>query len=219
MSAPSVLIVDYGVGNLGSVANMLRRSGATVDFARTPEQVTDAQRLILPGVGSFDACRSALDRVAGLVPALQDAVARQTPLLGICVGMQLLADGSDEGKLPGLGFVKGWVRRFDLGTVQGGGSDLRIPHMSWAVVVPRPEWALSEEPQTAASRYYFVHSYHVVCNDPGDVAATARHGIEFTAAVQRGRVFGVQFHPEKSHRFGMRLLHRFATLPLGGAND
>lgn len=219
MSSPEVSIVDYGVGNLASVANMLRRSGTTVDFARTRAQVLEAQRLILPGVGSFDACRSALARVEGVEQALHEAMARRTPLLGICVGMQLLADGSEEGSLPGLGVVKGWVRRFDLGSLNGGRHALRVPHMSWAVVEPRGPSVLFEDVEGCASRFYFVHSYHFVCDDAKDIAATARHGIDFTAAVQRGHVFGVQFHPEKSHRFGMELLRRFATLPAGSGHD
>lgn len=214
MSEPSVWIVDYGVGNLGSVANMLRRSGSTVDFARTPEQVRRAQRLILPGVGAFDACRSAFSGVHGLEPALLEAVARRVPLLGICVGMQLLADRSEEGSLPGLGLIKGRVCRFDLGGLAQGAQTLRVPHMAWAVVEPRNDGTLFDGSAAGASRFYFVHSYHVVCDDPKDIAATAHHGIEFTAAVQRGRVFGVQFHPEKSHRFGLELLRRFASLPV-----
>ncbi len=217
MEKPAISVVDYGVGNLSSVVNMIRKAGHQASLVRSPDEISAALRLVLPGVGSFDSCRRALDRVSGAEPALREAISRGVPLLGICVGMQLLASSSEEGTLPGLAVVPGRVRRFELSAVPGA-ERLRVPHMAWSVVRPVGEATLFRDDLGAVNRFYFVHSYHFVCDDAKDIAATARHGIEFTAAVQRGHVYGVQFHPEKSHRFGLELLRRFATLPVGSGH-
>lgn len=210
---PIITIVDYGVGNLNSVANMIRRSGAEPRFARTPAEVLEAERLVLPGVGAFDSCRRALDKVEGLEGALRLAVERRIPLLGICVGMQMLGTGSEEGVLPGLDLIPGRVRRFDP-AISVADPSLRVPHMAWRTVVPRGPATLFQGELGELNRFYFVHSYYFDCADPATSVGVAWHGHEFTAAIQRGRVFGVQFHPEKSHRFGMALFRNFASLPL-----
>jgi glutamine amidotransferase len=213
MSQPKITIVDYGVGNLNSVANMIRRAGADVHFARTPAEVANAERLVLPGVGAFDTCRRSIDNISGLEMAIRSAVASNVPLLGICVGMQLLATSSEEGSLAGLDIVPGRVRRFNLQDVDVYRS-LRVPHMGWCSVEPKGPSTLFIGDLSKLNRFYFVHSYYFECTHAYDVAGIARHGIEFTAAVEHGRVYGVQFHPEKSHRFGLALFRNFATLPV-----
>lgn len=217
MSQPSIAIVDYGVGNLNSVANMIRRAGADARFVRTPAEVRQAERLVLPGVGAFDACRRSLDQINGLEMAIRDAVERDVPLLGICVGMQMLATSSDEGSLAGLDLVPGRVRRFDLKGMAAAQS-LRVPHMGWCPVAPRGRSTLFTGELNELNRFYFVHSYYFECTETDDCAGIARHGHEFTAAVERRRVYGVQFHPEKSHRYGLALFRNFAGLPVGRAH-
>lgn len=199
-----ILVLDYGLGNVASVLNMLHHIGARARLSKAAEDVAKADKLILPGVGHFDAGMRALSG-SGLRDPLQQAVfERGARLLGICLGMQLLFESSDEGVSVGLGFLPGRVRRFD---VEGRG--LRVPHMGWAVVYPTKPGSLFDL-SAPEQRFYFVHSFHAVCERPDDVAATANHGDTFTAAVERNNIAGVQFHPEKSHRFGMALLSRFA---------
>lgn len=203
-----ITIVDSGLSNLGSVTNMLRYIGIESQVSSDPDVVAHAERLILPGVGAFDNGMHSLAQ-RGLIAPLNAAVLeRKVPVLGICLGMQLLCNGSDEGDLPGLGWIKGRAVRFDLGN---NSERLRIPHMGWsAVTIPRAGRLFPDTDWD--NRFYFVHSYHVVCDDPADVAGTTRHGIEVTAAVERGNIFGAQFHPEKSHRFGMSVLKTFAEI-------
>jgi glutamine amidotransferase len=196
-----ITIVDCGLGNAGSVLNMIRRVGGEARLSAIPQEVASATKLILPGVGAFDAGMTALG-TSGLGDAVREAVDAGAMLLGICLGMQLLLEGSEEGSLPGLGLVPGRCRRFDLAE-QG----LRVPHMGWNTITATRSSILFE-PTDDEQRFYFVHSYHAECEDPADVSATANYGIEFTAAVERGRVLGAQFHPEKSHRFGMALMTR-----------
>lgn len=217
MKKPSIGIVDYGVGNLNSVANMIRRSGAHAHFVRNAAEVPKAERLVLPGVGAFDTCRRSLDKIDGLEAAIRVAVAKGVPLLGICVGMQLMATSSEEGSLPGLDLIPGRVRRFDLHGVEAYRS-LRVPHMGWCSVEPRGKSTLFVGALTELNRYYFVHSYYFECTSSNDIAGVARHGIEFTAAVERGNVYGVQFHPEKSHRYGSALFCNFAALSVNYDN-
>lgn len=207
MSKP-VSIVDYGVGNINSVANMLRRAGADVTLAKTPSQVEAASRLVLPGVGAFDACRQGIDAIPGLEASIQAFVRSGKPMLGICVGMQLLATGSEEGVRAGLGIIPGRVRRFAFDGTPAGRA-LKIPHMGWSSVeVPRPS-PLFEGGLAELNRFYFVHSYFFAAEQDGDVAAWCDYGGRFAAAVRRENVFGAQFHPEKSHRFGLQMFRNF----------
>lgn len=199
-----VVIIDYDVGNIAAVANMLRRIGVPCEITAQHEAVMQADRLILPGNGSYDACMRNL-RATGLIPVLEDKVLRNgTPLLGICVGAQMLGKTSEEGKERGLGWLDMEVRRFpDM-------PGIRIPHMGWNEVVPtEPRNAVVRGLQDDA-RFYFVHSYYLAPADPADIMLTASYGIEFAAGVSRGNIYGVQFHPEKSHRFGKQLLSAFA---------
>lgn len=202
-----LLIVDYGMGNVSSIRNMLSRIGVPdVLISADPADCGRADRIILPGVGAFDAAVRNLEQRALRAPLQRAARQRRVPILGICLGMQLLAEGSEEGSLPGLGLLPAFVKRFDAATL---GARLRIPHMGWnEVKVVRPH--LLFDNATDEQRFYFVHSYHVVCRDRADVVGVTEYGFEFDAAIARGNVAGVQFHPEKSHQFGKRLLANFA---------
>jgi glutamine amidotransferase len=202
----TIVIIDYGLGNLGSIANMLKKVGAQAVIASDVATIEQADKLILPGVGAFDAgMQNLTDR--GLLPLLDKKVRQgKTPILGLCLGMQLFARCSEEGELPGLGWLDAQVVRFKFGSAN---AHLKIPHMGWNTIVPCQEHPLFAE-MDAEPRFYFVHSYHVVCTDPQNVLARANYGFDFAAMVVVGNVIGAQFHPEKSHRFGMRLLRNFA---------
>lgn len=201
-----IVIVDYGVGNVGSVHNMLRKVGAKARVSGVAADIAAADKLILPGVGHFGHGMGRL-HATGLLLTLEEAVlAKRKPLLGICLGMQMMTRGSEESDTPGLGWIDGYTRRFP------DAADLRVPHMGWNTVRPEPSARLFDHQASEAERFYFVHSYYVSTTDPAHVAATCRYGPDFVAAFEVGNLFGVQFHPEKSHHFGMGLLERFAAL-------
>ncbi len=203
-----IAVVDYGAGNLRSVELALARLGEETVITRDPAVLAAADGVILPGVGAFADAMSAMHD-SGVVPALYDAAQSGRPFLGICLGMQALFDGSEEGPgVRGLGLVPGMVRRLpDTG--------LKIPHMGWNNLIPAKESpllaGLPDEPYV-----YFVHSYACAADDPADVLATAQYGVEFHAAVQRGNVIGMQFHPEKSGAVGERLLRNFIAMTRKG---
>lgn len=199
-------ILDYGVGNLGSIFNMFKRVGAKPVVTGKIDDLERATKIVLPGVGSFDRAVESLDK-SGLRECLeQKVVVEKVPVLGMCVGMQMLGHGSEEGILPGLGWIDSRCVKFDV--VEQG---LRVPHMGWNAVFAEKQSPLTEQ-LNASSRFYFVHSYHMVCNDPADILMTADYGGRFIAAVQRGNIFGTQFHPEKSHKHGMDLYRQFISL-------
>jgi len=204
-----IVVVDYGMGNLGSIANMFKKVGALAIVSGRLEDIEGADKLVLPGVGSFDnGMRNIRER--GLLHVLAEKVGRRrTPILGICLGMQLLTQRSEEGQLPGLGWVDAETIRFAFAPDLR--PPLKIPHMGWNTVLPASSDSLfsgmAEQP-----RFYFVHSYHVVCRQAEDVLARAQYGLQFCAALRAGHIFGVQFHPEKSHKYGMQLLRNFAGL-------
>ena len=202
-------IVDYGAGNLRSVELALARLGVHTRVTADPDMLALADGLILPGVGAFSDAMAALGR-SGTIPAVLEAVGAGRPLLGICLGMQLLLDGSEEGPgVPGLGLIPGEVRRLP-------GCGLKIPHMGWNSLTPaKPSplfKGLPEEPYV-----YFVHSYACKAADPADVLAVTDYGVPFHAAVQRGRILGFQFHPEKSGDVGQKLLANFVEMVRGTA--
>lgn len=202
--SPKITIVDYGLGNLGSVANMLRKIGVASSFATKPEQIAEATALILPGVGHFDTGMKNLTE-SGLVPALTARVMeKKIPILGICLGVQLFARGSEEGTAPGLGWIGADVKRFNFPD----GKKLAVPHMGWNEV-ETTDAVLFKGQQPGETRYYFVHSYHLVADDNADVAAWANYGYRFAAAVRKDNISGAQFHPEKSHKHGMALLRNW----------
>lgn len=204
-----IVIIDYKMGNLGSILNMLKKIGAPGIISSDTDAIRQADKLILPGVGAFDNGMKNLDDL-GLIPVLSEIVLQErAPILGICLGMQLMTNSSEEGKLPGLGWIDAKTVRFR----HDPSNDLKIPHMGWNTVSVRKESALFRD-MFPEPRFYFVHSYHAVCEDPADVLTVTPHGYEFASAFQHGNIIGVQFHPEKSHKFGMRLLRNFAEAEL-----
>lgn len=204
MSTP-ITIIDYGVGNIASIANMLKKGGYASELTGDPDVIARADKLLLPGVGAFDRAAVKL-RESGLRDLVIERAAAGAEILGVCLGMQLLLEGSDEGIEPGLGIIPGRVRRFPH---EVDGVMLRVPHMGWNTIhrVGHPE-VLPDV--TDGDRFYFVHSFYVDPADPADVVATTTHGAPFASIVRRGAVTGVQFHPEKSHKMGLRLLSNFA---------
>ena len=202
-----IAVLDYGMGNVGSILNMFQRVNVPARLTASRQEIERASKIVLPGVGAFDHGMRNL-RSATFYKVLQEQVRdRGIPLLGICLGMQLLARSSEEGTEVGLGWVDARVVRFRPLVTDG----LKVPHMGWNLVELRRASALFAD-MYPEPRFYFVHSYHCVCEDPGDVLATSAYGSQFVAALQHGNVYGVQFHPEKSHKFGMRILENFARL-------
>lgn len=202
-----IVIINYGVGNIGSIANMLNRVGIKAIYSADPDDINTADKLILPGVGAFDTGMAQLKN-SQLIPLLEKKIIQQhVPVLGICLGMQLLFEQSEEGQEPGLGWLKGKCVKFSF---PADNHQLKVPHMGWNQAAPAHGHSLYKTLE--AARFYFVHSYHVMCEDVNDVLSMTHHGYPFASAVNRGNVFGVQFHPEKSHRYGMTLLKNFVEL-------
>lgn len=201
----SITIIDYGIGNIASIANMVKKAGYSTELTGDPERIASAAKLILPGVGSFD--RAALKlRETGLRDVVIDRASAGVPVLGVCLGMQLLLDASDEGVEPGLGIVPGRVRRFPRSAED---QTLRVPHMGWNTI-KRTGHSDILPSVGAEDRFYFVHSFYADPTDESDIMATTRHGVTFASMVRRGSVTGAQFHPEKSHKMGLRLISDFA---------
>ncbi len=188
---------------------MLRRAGATVTLAKTPDAVQSASRVILPGVGAYDDCATALQSVDGLKDSILDYAKSGRLLLGICVGMQLLGQSSEEGRCAGLNIIPGRVRRFSFNRGDASQASLKVPHMGWSSVQTKRNSPLYVNGLSEVNRFYFVHSYYYEPANFDHVAATCHYGFEFAAALQMGNVHGAQFHPEKSHRFGLQLFSNF----------
>ncbi len=201
-----IVIVDYGAGNVGSVLNMLRKIGAKARVSGVAADIGAADKLILPGVGHFGRGMGKLAE-SGLIPVLEEQVlVGAKPVLGICLGMQMMTRGSEESDILGLGWIDAFTHRFPEAP------GLRVPHMGWNSVRPSATAHLFERDVAEAERFYFVHSYYVRTADPVHIAANCLYGVDFVAAFEVGNLFGVQFHPEKSHLFGMGLLRRFVAL-------
>jgi imidazole glycerol-phosphate synthase subunit HisH len=202
------IVVDYGMGNIGSILNMIKKSGGDAEVSADPAIIAEAEKLVLPGVGAFD---NGMRRLAtlGLVEALTRAVLdRGVPILGICLGMQLFTKSSEEGALPGLGWIEAHTVRFRNAP---GEALLRIPHMGWNQITTKGNPPLFKNMHEEAS-FYFVHSFKVECANEVDVAATTKYGGEFVSALNKGNIYATQFHPEKSLKYGMRVMENFVGL-------
>ena len=199
-----VALIDYGAGNLHSVHNALKAVGADVEVTADANTVRAADRIVLPGVGSFKACADGLHAIPGMAEAMAERVhVGGAPFLGICVGMQLLATkGLEHGETPGLGWIEGEIR-----PIEPSDPAIKIPHMGWNDVAPMAH--AKDHPVLDMGEAYFLHSYHFAADNPSDIAAMTDHGQGLVAAVARDNILGVQFHPEKSQQYGLTLLERF----------
>ena len=203
-----ISIFDYGVGNIQAIANIYKRLNIPVRIVRTAEELDEAERLILPGVGAFDWAMGRLEK-SGMRGVLDDLVlSRGRLVLGICVGMQMMAKRSEEGSLEGLGWIDAEVKRFVCATPS---HRAYLPHMGWNDVEPRNGDALFRD-IGATGRFYFLHSYYFAPKDPNAILAVTSYGCGFASCVRAGNIYGVQFHPEKSHQWGIQLLRNFAEL-------
>jgi imidazole glycerol-phosphate synthase subunit HisH len=203
-----IVIIDYGMGNLGSIQNLLKRIGYASVISSSPEEILNASKLILPGVGSFD---NGMENIQerGLVDVFNEKVLKmKTPVLGICLGCQLITKSSEEGILPGLGWIDARTIRFSF---PEDNNNLKIPHMGWNMARVCKSDPLVDD-LNKDQRFYFVHSYHVVCEREEDILMKSFYGYDFVSAVKNNNVVGVQFHPEKSHRFGMHFMKNWALL-------
>jgi len=200
-----VTIVDYGMGNLGSIKNMFKRIGVSTVLAADLEAIEKSDKLVLPGVGNFDQAMKRINSSDLREILDRKALVERIPILGICLGMQLLTQSSEEGTLLGLGWIKAVTRRFPKT------SKLKVPHMGWNIVSPVRESPISKNLPDEI-RFYFVHSFYVQVENEEDSILKAHYGINFDAAIQHGNIFGAQFHPEKSHKFGRQFLTNFANL-------
>ena len=201
-------IVDYGLGNTQALINIYKRLGISATLVKNSADFSMVKRIILPGVGAFDWAMERLEK-SGMLPELNRfALQECKPVLGICVGMQMMAHRSEEGTVDGLGWLKAEVKRFDETCLRG---CTHLPHMGWNDVTPVDGVDLFYG-MNESLRFYFLHSYYFSSNDPGDVLASTLYGKSFTCAVRRGNLYGVQFHPEKSHDWGVQLLKNFASI-------
>ena len=204
-----ITIVDYGMGNLGSIKNMFKYLGVESTIQSDVDKIKSASKILLPGVGSFDTAMQKINR-GDLREVLDEkALKEQVPILGICLGMQLLTKKSEEGELDGLG----WIDAKSIGFKDRVDSQLKIPHMGWNIVRKNQKSKLTEGFELFdESRFYFVHSYFVRVEDEKNSILKTEYGVEFDSAIQKDNIFGVQFHPEKSHKFGMKLFENFARI-------
>lgn len=201
-----IIVVDYGVGNLGSIVNMFKKVGVKAVASSDPVVIEDATKLILPGIGAFDAGMQKLNE-RGLIPLLNKLVLeKKVPVLGLCLGLQLMTKRSAEGQLPGLDWLDAETLRFRF---ERANSNVKVPHMGWNTIeIRRPHPLFTDLDPDA--RFYFVHSYYVQSRDPETVLAETDYGGRFHSILGKGNIMGAQFHPEKSHKFGLRLLKNFA---------
>lgn len=199
-----IAVIDYGMGNIGSICNMLKYIGASHVVSGDPETIKSCDKAILPGVGHFDLAMQNLEQRGLIEPLRHLALERRMPLLGICLGMQLLGRSSEEGGQSGLGYIDAQARRFTAPAATG----LKVPHMGWSEVDFAKRDPLLDG-LGDSGRFYFVHSYCVTCNDPFDILGTTNYGQAFVSAFVRDNIAGVQFHPEKSHKYGIQLFRNF----------
>jgi len=203
-----ITIIDYGVGNVRALLNVYERLKMEVKIARTAQDVENASKIILPGVGSFDYAMSQFNQ-SGMRDTVENLIFnKEVPILGICVGMQMMASSSDEGQLPGLRWIDGEVKLFDADLIK---HKTQLPHMGWNTIRKNKENKLMKEIDNEAI-FYFLHSYYFHCNDKNNILCETEYGINYASAVNKDNIWGVQFHPEKSHSNGVQLLLNFATL-------
>ncbi|AQX12441.1 imidazole glycerol phosphate synthase, glutamine amidotransferase subunit [Elizabethkingia meningoseptica] len=203
-----ITLIDYGVGNINAFVNVYKRVDVPVKIAKTKEDLLDAQKLILPGVGHFDHAMSQLNN-SGMRETLDELVLdKKIPVIGICVGMQMMANNSDEGKMDGLKWIDATVKKFDEAKIK---QVTRLPHMGWNDVKPIKDLDLFKGLEKDAI-FYFLHTYYFDCNNREDIMAITDYGGEFASAAHHENKYGIQFHPEKSHSYGEILLHNFAKL-------
>jgi glutamine amidotransferase len=203
-----ITIIDYGVGNINAFYNIYKNLGVEVAIAKKCNDILDASKLILPGVGHFDYAMNKFNE-SGMVETVTDLVMNKCiPVLGICVGMQMLATKSEEGKLPGLNWINAELKKIDTSLLK---QSTRLPHMGWNNIIIKKNNPIFHE-IVDSPRYYFLHSFYFDCNNNDDTIATSTYGNSFTCAVNHNNIFGVQFHPEKSHHFGIQLLKNFSNL-------
>lgn len=203
-----IAIVDYGLGNIRAFANVYKKLDMPFSIAAGAGDLEKAEKIILPGVGAFDEAMDLLGKSGMREPLEEMVLGRKVPVLGICVGMQMLARSSEEGKLAGLGWIDGLVRKFDVAKLT---HKTRLPHMGWNEVRSRPESPLMRNLSEGA-RFYFLHSFYFQCQDRGNIIGETEYGSPFSCAVSTGNIYGVQFHPEKSHANGIQLLKNFGNL-------
>jgi imidazole glycerol-phosphate synthase subunit HisH len=201
-----ITIINYGMGNLGSVLNMFKRIGVSAKISDNIKEIEQAEKLLLPGVGAFDAAMDLINK-SGLLPVLNyKATEEKIPTLGICLGMQLLTNGSDEGILEGLKWIDADTKKFEFAD-----NNMKVPHMGWNFIQPQNSSSLMNELDNN-SKFYFVHSYYVQCKNETDVLANTQYGSAFHSIIQNENIYGAQFHPEKSHKYGMQLLTNFSKI-------
>lgn len=203
-----ITIIDYGVGNIYAFQNVYKRLNIPTKIAKTANDLTGAEKLILPGVGSFDYAMTQLNK-SGMREQLDDLVLNHyVPIIGICVGMQMMAKGSDEGSLEGLKWIDAQVKKFDETTIK---QATKLPHMGWNDVIPTVGHPLFVGLEKDAI-FYFLHSFYFLSNNEADSIAKSEYGINFTSSVNKDNIYGIQFHPEKSHHYGETLLHNFSKI-------
>ncbi|MCH9756371.1 MAG: imidazole glycerol phosphate synthase subunit HisH [Gammaproteobacteria bacterium] len=200
----TISILNYGLGNISSITNMIQKAGGRASLCNKPSDLLNAEKIILPGVGAFDYGMQRLNDEAWIDTLNFMVMERKTPILGICLGMQLMCLSSEEGLLPGLSWINAKVKRFKSPQIDG----YKVPHMGWNIAKMAQENALFQD-NGLEQRFYFVHSFYVDCYEPQDIVLQTYHGNEFVSGFQKDNIFGVQFHPEKSHRFGLSLMKNF----------
>lgn len=202
-----IVIVDYHTCNIGSIRNMLSRLDVEARVAQDSSAIIDAEKIILPGIGSFDAGMTNLEKMDLIEPLTSKVLKERVPILGICLGAQLMLDGSEEGERRGLGWIPGRAKKFNFAA----DATLKVPHMGWNHVAPQVGHPLFKS-YVRPPRFYFVHSYYMECPQQDNVIGSTFYGINFASAIGKDNMFGVQFHPEKSHHFGMQLLKNFVEV-------
>jgi len=201
-----ITIIDYGMGNLGSVANMIKKVGGQSIITSEKDIINNAKKILLPGVGSFDNAMINLKNLDLLDILNNKVLIERIPIMGICLGMQLLTNGSDEGSEIGLSYIDAYTKKFDFEQIE---ENLPIPHMGWNKTSLEKESKLYYNNEDKNRRFYFVHSYAVECNNKDDILTTTEYGYQFVSSFEKDNIIGCQFHPEKSHKYGMRLFKNF----------